>query len=111
VDGKVQRSTDQGATWQDVHVDDHVIFHVLQALGRDIWAGGSGGALYHSRDGGLTWSRVRLSEGGGSPTDAIVAIITSTEHPERITIRTASGEQWTTEDYGQHWQRETPLLR
>jgi hypothetical protein len=110
-DGKVQRSTDQGATWQDVHVDDQVTFRVLQALGRDIWAGGSGGALYHSPDGGLTWNRVRLSEGGVSPTDAIVAIITSTGHPERLTIRTASGEQWMTEDNGQHWLRETPLLR
>lgn len=110
-DGKVQRSTDQGATWQDVHVDDQVTFRVLQATGRDVWAGGSGGALYHSSDGGLTWSRAHLSASSASSTDAIVAIITPAGHPERITVHTASGEQWTTEDYGQHWQRETPLLR
>jgi hypothetical protein len=110
-DGKVQRSADHGATWQDVLVDDQVTFRVLQATGQDVWVGGSGGALYHSSDGGLTWSRAPLSADGASSTDAIVAIITSTGRPERLTIQTASGDQWTTEDNGQHWQRETPLLR
>jgi photosystem II stability/assembly factor-like uncharacterized protein len=105
-DGKVQRSDDRGKTWDEVHIDDPVTFRVIQAMGRDIWAGGSGGALYHSSDGGATWTRANLSSGGNPVTETIVAIISSARNLQYITVRTESGEQWTTEDGGQHWQRE-----
>jgi hypothetical protein len=104
--GKVQRSDDGGKTWEEVRVDDGVTFRVIQAIGRDVWAGGSGGALYHSSDDGAIWTRVSLSSGGNPTTETIVAIISSTHDLEHITVRTVSGEQWTTDDGGQHWQRE-----
>ena len=104
--GKVQRSDDGGKTWQDVRVDESVTFRVIQAMGAEVWAGGSGGALYHSSDGGATWKRVNLSSGGNPTTDAIVAIVSPTRDLQHITIKTASGEQWTTDDGGQHWQKE-----
>jgi photosystem II stability/assembly factor-like uncharacterized protein len=75
-------------------------------MGREVWAGGSGGALYHSSDGGAIWKRVNLSSGGSPTTETIVVIISSMRDLEHITVRTVSGEQWTTEDGGQHWQRE-----
>jgi photosystem II stability/assembly factor-like uncharacterized protein len=104
--GKVQRSNGGGKTWEEVRVDDRVTFRVIQALGREVWAGGSGGALYHSSDGGAIWTRVNLSSGGSPTTEAIVLIVSSLHDPQHVTVRTASGEQWDTEDGGQHWQRE-----
>jgi photosystem II stability/assembly factor-like uncharacterized protein len=104
--GKVQRSGDGGKTWEEVRVDDKVTFRVIQAMGRDVWAGGSGGALYHSSDGGATWTRANMSSGGNPATETIVALISSSRDLQNITVRTESGEQWTTEDGGQHWQRE-----
>jgi len=104
--GKVQRSDDGGKTWEDVRVDESVTFRAIQAMGTEVWAGGSGGALYHSSDGGAIWKRVNLSSGGRPTTDSIVAIVSSARDPQHITVRTASGEQWTSDDGGQHWQRE-----
>ncbi len=104
--GKVQRSDDGGRTWEEVRVDDRVTFRVIQAIGRDVWAGGSGGALYHSSDDGAIWTRVSLSSDGSPTTETIVVIISSTRDLEHITVRTVSGEQWTTDDGGQRWQRE-----
>jgi photosystem II stability/assembly factor-like uncharacterized protein len=104
--GKVQRSYDGGKTWEEVRVDDRVTFRVIQAMGKDVWAGGSGGALYHSSDGGAIWTRVNLSSGGSPTTETIVAIISSTRDLQHISVETLSGVQWTTEDGGRHWQRE-----
>ena len=105
-DGKLQRSDDGGNTWKDISVDDKVTFRVIRAMGRDVWAGGSGGALYHSSDGGATWTRVNLTSGGSPTIESIVSIIVSPPDLQNITVRTAAGEQWTTEDGGRHWQKE-----
>jgi hypothetical protein len=104
--GKVQRSEDKGKTWAEMHVDETVTFRVIQVIGNEVWAGGTGGALYHSSDGGATWRRANLRSDGNSSTGTIVAIISLPRDLERITIVTASGELWTTEDGGQHWQKE-----
>ena len=102
--GKVQRSQDSGRTWEEVRVDDAVTFRAVHAMGRDVWAGGS--ALYHSSDGGATWKRVNLSSGESPTTETIVSITSGSRDLQHITVRTESGEQWTTEDGGQHWQRQ-----
>jgi len=104
--GKVQRSDDGGKTWEEVRVDEGVTFRVIQAMGTEVWAGGSAGALYHSNDGGAIWKRVNLSSGGRPTTDTIVVIVSSPRDLQHIAVRTASGEQWTSDDGGQHWQRE-----
>jgi len=89
-----------------VRVDDAVTFRAVLAMGRDVWAGGSGGVLYHSSDGGAMWKRVNLSSGESPTTETIVAITSGSRDLQHITVRAESGEQWTTEDGGQHWQRE-----
>jgi photosystem II stability/assembly factor-like uncharacterized protein len=104
--GKVQRSQDGGRTWEEVRVDDAVTFRAVHAMGRDVWAGGSGGVLYHSSDGGTMWKRVNLSSGESPTTETIVGITSGSRDLQHITVRTESGELWTTEDGGQHWQRE-----
>jgi hypothetical protein len=104
--GKVQRSDDGGKTWEEVRIDEGVTFRAIQAMGTEVWAGGSGGALYHSSDGGAIWKRINLSSGGSPTTDTIVAIVSPPRDLQHITVKTASGEQWTSDDGGQHWQKE-----
>lgn len=104
--GKLQRSQDSGKTWEEVRVDDAVTFRAVHAMGRDVWAGGSGGGLYHSSDGGAMWKRVYLSSGESPTTETIVGITSGSRDLQHIMVRTISGEQWTTDDGGQHWQRE-----
>jgi len=101
--GKPQRSEDAGNTWQEVHIDDKVTFRAIEAVGTDVWAGGSDGALFHSSDGGASWTRVSLGSGGGSATETIVSIAASPLNPRHLVVKAANGEQWTSDDGGQHW--------
>jgi photosystem II stability/assembly factor-like uncharacterized protein len=73
----------------------------FSASGREIWAGGSGGALYHSRDGGRTWARVTVKAGDVVLDSAIVRVEFTDEL--RGALKTASGETWTTSDAGTTW--------
>jgi photosystem II stability/assembly factor-like uncharacterized protein len=102
--GKVQRSQDGAKTWEEVPVADGVTFRVITASAGEVWVGGPGGALYHSSDGGVGWQRVNLESGGISVTEAIVGI--RVRDPQHLTVTTAAGEHWVTEDGGQHWRRE-----
>ena len=56
----VQRSDDGGATWTTVPISDQVSFRAVVTVGSSLWAGGSGGALFHSRDSGAHWDRVAI---------------------------------------------------
>ena len=83
--GKLQRSEDGGKNWQEVGVDDKVEFRVIQANGRDIWAGGTGGALVSlERWGrGLDPSQPgfrRRSHHGSHRLDQLLLIRPSTDH-------------------------------
>ncbi len=79
------------------------IFRAVAAAGLEVWAGGSGGALYHTWDGGNRWSRVTPSALGVALTGDIIAIqISDPEHGE---VSTSTGEHWATSDNGQTWQK------
>jgi photosystem II stability/assembly factor-like uncharacterized protein len=106
-DGKVQRSDDGGKSWENVGVDVKVEFRAVQSNGKEIWAGGTGGALYHSSDGGATWTRVRLVSGAASSTETIVSINCCSPNLQQITVKAASGQQWISDDGGQHWKAVT----
>jgi hypothetical protein len=141
--GGLQRSFDQGSTWQDVNVIANVappsagtnrsraadtagyanaaptaqmsakkvaapasipVFRAVTATGSDIWAGGSGSALYHSLDGGNHWTRVVPSAAGVSLTGDIVQLqFSDAQHGKVIT---SSTEVWMTGDDGQAWQKQ-----
>lgn len=100
--GEVQRSEDSGKTWEDVKVADGVTFRVITDVDRDLWAGGSAGALYHSSDGGVIWNRVAVTSEGNPVTEAIVGI--QAPSPLRVVVALASGQQWITDDGGQRWR-------
>ncbi len=102
--GKVERSADGGTTWEELHVNDSVVFRVVTVAGSEVWAGGARGALYHSVDGGEHWARVYLSPDRGGPEDTIMGIDFPDPFHGRVT--TAADERWITSDGGRHWTRE-----
>ncbi len=94
-DGKVER-TSAGMAPETVAIDKRVAFHAVATIGLEVWAGGSGGALFHSTDAGQTWTRV------ASPvTEDIVALEFRNAREGRL--RTASGHQYATHDAGKSW--------
>jgi len=103
-DGQVQRSTDGGKTFEQIPVAHGIKFRAIAAFGNDVWAGGAGAVLFHSVDRGATWTRVALNFGGNSVTETITGI--QLPDPRHLTVTTASGSQWVSEDGGQHWQKQ-----
>jgi len=133
--GGLQRSLDQGKSWQDVDVIGATgagsgvnlqlamktsrekalakdkadvkqvpfVFRAVSANGPDVWAGGSGGHLYHSTDAGGHWLQVVPSWSGIVLTDDIVSL--QFADPQNGRIVTSSSEIWTTADAGQTWQK------
>jgi hypothetical protein len=130
--GGLQRSLDQGSTWQDVDVTSAAIggttiggplkktsepvgyandtlrlqrptFRAVAATGADVWAGGSGSVLYHSIDAGGHWIRVVPSTGATVLTGDIIRLEFLDAQHGRITTST---EIWTTSDDGQTWQKQ-----
>ena len=131
--GRLQRSLDQGHTWQDVNVtasadtgatmelavasskagkarkDKKVmstapVIRAVAANGADVWAGGTAAALYHSSDAGAHWARVIPSSESATLSGDILAL----EFPDAQygRISTSTGEVWTTADNGQSWKRQ-----
>jgi len=103
-DGSLQRSRDGGNTWEIVSVAPQSRLRALAANGLDIWVGGSSGALYHSSDAGEHWSQVRPVVNGVTLSADIIGV----EFPDlqHGKISTSSLETWTTDDAGQHWQKQ-----
>lgn len=98
--GKLQRSFDQGQTWQVVSMEEPTVFRALAVVGNDVWAGGNGGALFHSADGGATWTKQNLP---GTFKDLVSLQFTDAQHG---TARTGDGIVWSTSDGGQHWSKQ-----
>jgi hypothetical protein len=133
--GGLQRSLDQGKSWQDVDVtgaagiaggvnlrmamkasrekspakdkadmkQSPVVFRAVSANGPDVWAGGSGGHLYHSTDAGAHWVQVVPLWSGVELTGDIMSL--QFADPQQGRIVTSSSEIWTTADAGQTWAK------
>jgi hypothetical protein len=140
--GSLQRSYDQGITWQVVHFNDVPVsggrvavdemalkavpakskdasagaesdvkkevvpaaFRAVAANANEVWAGASGGLLYHSLDGGVSWSRVIPSADGFALTGDVVAIeFTDNQHGK---VSTSTSQVWITLDGGQTWKKQ-----
>jgi hypothetical protein len=84
----------------------NTIFRALSvsSVAAEVWAGGSGGALYHTLDGGNLWARVVPSDGGTSLTGDVISIQFS--DPQNGSVTTSSAEVWTTKDAGQTWHKQ-----
>jgi hypothetical protein len=100
--GAVQRSSDGGKTWNPVPVVGGQTFRALSAVGTNIWVGGNNAALYHSADSGQHWAQVVPVADGHKLEGDIVHV--DFDNAVSGTLRTSSGETWTTVDGGQSWR-------
>jgi photosystem II stability/assembly factor-like uncharacterized protein len=104
--GELERSLDAGANWQIVPIQKGAAFRAVSALDTEIWAGGAAGALYHSTDGGQSWTRV-VPRAGETVLRADIARVDFTD-PLRGIVATGSGETWVTADGGRTWTVRRP---
>jgi hypothetical protein len=138
--GALQRSFDQGKSWQTVDVNASPVssaslevvaresrakelpkekdtdkklrrqevvspvFRAVTVAGSEVWAGGSGGALYHSLDAGIHWTRIVPTAAGTTLTGDIISLEFPDSQNGKVT--TSTPEVWTTRDAGQTWQKQ-----
>jgi photosystem II stability/assembly factor-like uncharacterized protein len=82
-----------------------IVFRALSVSSNaEVWAGGSGGTLYHTVDAGNHWSRVVPSDTGVILSGDVIRIQFSNPHSGIVTTSTA--EVWTTLDAGQTWHKQ-----
>jgi hypothetical protein len=79
-------------------------FQAVAAAGAEVWAGGTGGALYHSADAGDHWTRVVPAAAGTMLTGDIIGL--EFPDPQHGKVSTSTAELWTTSDSGQTWQKK-----
>jgi hypothetical protein len=70
----------------------------------EVWAGGSGAALYHTVDAGNHWTLVVPSDAGLVLAGDVIAIQFS--NPRNGIVTTSTAEVWTTGDAGQSWHKQ-----
>ena len=101
--GAVQRSFDQGKTWQQVPVNgsSQKFFAVFSSETR-VWLGGTAGALYQSTDSGITWMRVKPATTNGQQLTSDIVHVQFTD-AQNGTVTGSDGEVWATADGGQTW--------
>jgi hypothetical protein len=102
-DGHLERLNAPGS-WTRVLTDEPDTFRVVSVVHGNVWAGGAGGALFHSHDGGQNWSKVTLGTAPNTENDTIVSIQFS--DAQNGVVTTAKGTHWTTSDGGATWGRE-----
>jgi len=96
--GKLMKSSGP-SQWEDAYpiASSTMEFSIVNARGNDVWAGGSGASLIHSRDGGQTWETVKL---GVNATGTIVSILAGTMS---VQVKTSDNQTWTSTDGGKTW--------
>ncbi|MGA7217975.1 MAG: hypothetical protein WBX38_06650 [Candidatus Sulfotelmatobacter sp.] len=131
--GVLQRSFDAGKTWESVNMTlapsagfqaqvvdgnvaagnevkagqeagTNVVFRAVAAVGPEVWAGGSGAALYHSVDSGTHWVQVQPLTSDATLTGEVVLIEFS--DPQHGLVSTSTSERWSTSDGGATWGKE-----
>jgi len=104
--GDLQRSFDGGKNWESVSLGQPAKLRVVATAGLNVWAGGHGGALFHSSDGGNHFTQVTARAGQITLTGDIVTL--DFPDAQRGRIETANHEVWTTSDGGKTWLASTP---
>ena len=99
-DGHLERAL-PGTAWTRVLADQPVAFRVVATIGSNVWAGGNGGALFHSADQGDSWNKIVLNTKRQAERRAIVSI--HFDNAVQGSVTTDSGATWTTSDGGQTW--------
>jgi hypothetical protein len=100
---ELQRSLDAGVAWKTVlHSDRPLLCYA--AGGNDIWVGGKGGNLFHSTNGGVTWSQVHPSAQQQTLSDDVTHI--DIHSPSQVAVLTSNNQSWSTTDGGITWEKK-----
>jgi len=99
----LQRLLDSGAAWKTILHSDHPLL-CYAARGNELWAGGKGGDLFHSANGGVTWNQLHPSVQGQTLSDDITHI--EIYNPSQIVLSTSSNQSWSTADGGKTWVKK-----
>lgn len=99
--GRLQRSFDQGKTWGNAPLPAGITLRALTTVGSAVWAGGSGGAIFHLRDGEEFVRQPLPSAGTVTPGDIVRIEFTDLR---RGRATDSQGHVWATADGGQTWQ-------
>jgi hypothetical protein len=101
--GALQRSLDNGANWQTaLRADRSLLCNAASA--NEVWTGGKKGSLFHSSDGGTTWTQVHPTVKGQTLTADVIRI--EVRNPAEIVVSTSKREAWTTLDGGKTWEKK-----
>ena len=97
---RVQESLDQGMSWSNQQIAGDTKFRSVLAEGNSVWAGGEGKpSLYHSPDGGRTWTAIDLGS------DVVKVRLTEPPEDRAIVIYLSNGTQMTPIDAdGSSWK-------
>jgi hypothetical protein len=102
--GKLQQSTDDGETWQEVNLEPGVNLHSFWVQGASVWAGGTGGSLFHVSEQGKNAVRIPIKISGGSDVSQTVVTVTFSDELHGI-ITLENGQILRTADGGKTWER------
>jgi hypothetical protein len=102
-EGALQRSIDNGQTWQESLRPTHPLL-CYAANGKEIWTGGRTGTLFHSDDGGITWTPVELPSDSQHLTSDITHI--DLQPAAKITVTSGNNEEWNSFNGGQTWRKK-----
>ncbi|MGH9521816.1 MAG: carboxypeptidase regulatory-like domain-containing protein [Terriglobales bacterium] len=103
-EGGLEHSVD-GNSWTKPDAAPAGVLRAVAAIDSHVWAGGEGGALFHSSDGGRTWTRVRIGKKDAPLSDAITAI--AIPNANSVLVSTAAGEQWSSTNGGRTWRLQS----
>ena len=98
--GQLERSSDGGRNWTVTHLPGDPKLRALATAGPLVWAGGGGGAIFHSSD-GREFTRQALPTEPVAPGE-IVRI--EFEDAQRGRVTDSAGHVWATEDGGRTWR-------
>jgi hypothetical protein len=101
--GGLQRSFDGGKSWEAVALSQPYKLRVVATSGFHVWAGGGGGILFHSADGGSHFVIVKVGNQNAALNGDIVTL--NFQDAQHGRIESANHEVWTTVDGGQTWQQ------
>ena len=100
--GHLEHLTAEG--WTQASPEQRRVFRAVAVIGSQVWAGGDGGALFHSSDGGQHWNKALLATGEGAETAAIVSI--RFNDPQQGEVVTDTGSRYRTTDGGASWTKQ-----